>query len=186
MHADARRRRLGRAVDAEHAGECLNDRLVAGLHPHRALVAERPQRARDQPGMRGAHRACVKPELLHHARPHVLHQHVALGDVCLEPGDRRGIAQVERNPALVVVHRVERVGGVRRERRAPIARVVAAVGSLELDDVRAEIREDAPSKWARQIVGDLDDPDSAQRQHVYRRPSRLRAITQRCTSEGPS
>ena len=165
LHPDAGRRRFGRAVDAEHAGERLHDRLVPGLHLHRPVVAERPQRAIDEPGVRGTQARRVEAEILHDARPHVLHQHVAATDVLLEPGDRRGITQIQREAALVVIHGVKRIGGIRREQRTPIARVIAAVRPLELDHVGTQVGEDPSRERARQILGDLDHLDPAQRQH---------------------
>jgi hypothetical protein len=188
--------------------------------------------------MRGTHARRVEAEILHDARPHVLHQHVALPDVSLEPFDCCGVAQIEREAALVIIHAVERVGSIGREQRAPVARVIASFRPLELDYVGAQIGEDASRERAREILADLDHFDAGQGQHdlvpfgvipaerpgsgpgassarepesmtteraashdpwswiparagttrsnSYLRPSRLRATTQRCTSEGPS
>src|SRR5439155_10429497 len=66
------------------------------------------------------------------------------------------------------------------ERRAPLARVVA-LGALDLDDVGTEVREDLAGHRPGQRLPDLDDPDAVE----HHRKSE-RAMTMRCTSEGPS
>ena len=60
---------------------------------------------------------------------------------------------------------------------------VVALGPLDLDDVGAHVGEDLGHHRAGQVLRDLDDADAFQRQHQR---NSERAMTMRCTSEGPS
>jgi hypothetical protein len=76
---------------------------------------------------------CTKPELVDRARPHVLDHHVGVfDDERLQPLAGHAVAQVERHRALVVIEHVEQRRGAVRERRPPVARIVALVGASTL------------------------------------------------------
>ena len=84
----------------------------------------------------------VQAEAFHDAWAHVVDEDVTTADIGFEPSDGALVAQVEREAALVVVHRVEAVTGVGGEQSTPIAGVVAALRPLELDHVGAEVGKD--------------------------------------------
>ena len=73
---------------------------------------------------------------------------------------RRRVLQVHRDRALAQVDRVERAAGALQKGRAPAARIVAALGPLDLDHVGAEVREDLGAVGPRQILRDLDHADA--------------------------
>ncbi len=164
LHADAGRGSVLGAIDAEDAREGLHHWLVPGQQTHRALVPVRPQRAVDEPRIEARERRGVQSEFVQRARTQVLDQHVRLGQARLQPFDRGRILQVERDAALVPVHRLERGRGTLPERRAPAARVVTALRALDLEHVGAHRREDLARVRAGQVLGDLDDLDADQRQ----------------------
>src|SRR5262249_11692518 len=97
-----------------------------------------------------------------------------------------GVFQVELDRSLVGVDRRETRRDTLPERRAPAPRVVT-FRPLDLDDVRTEVREDFGGVRTRQVLAQLDDLDACQRQHrrATQRKSE-RAMTMRCTSDGPS
>ena len=68
------------------------------------------------------------------------------------------------------------------EGRAPAAGVVA-LGALDLDDVGAHVGEDLRGHRPREVLRELDDADALERQHQRKS---WRAMTMRCTSDGPS
>src|SRR5206468_9507592 len=128
------------AIDAEESSESLHHRLVAGTEPARAGVAERPERAEDQPRIYLVQRLGAEPQLLDHAGAEILDEHIGLGEIALEPGDRLRVLQVEDDGALVHVHGVENRAAAQGEGRTPAARLVA-FRALHFHDVRAHVGE---------------------------------------------
>ena len=163
-HADAHRLA---AVDAGHAHDAamrLHQRVVARPLAQRPGAAIGAEIAIDQRGLFGAQRRRAEAELVDRAGPHVLDHDVGvLEDERFQPLDRDVVAQVEREPALVVIEHVEQRRGAVRERRPPVARVVALAGAFDLDDVGAEIGEDRGCVRAGDAVAELDDGGPGQR-----------------------
>ncbi len=88
-----------------------------------------------------------------------------------EPGDQRAPLlrfEIGSDRALAAVAAMEVAGGeiaaVRRrhERRPPASRVVAASGTLDLDDVGAEIGEKLPGPWTGEDAGKLENAQPVQ------------------------
>ena len=126
-------------------------------------------------GFFAQHDVGAEPQLLHHARPHVVDEHVGARHLVHEPGDVLRVLQVERDPALVGVHGQIRGRHAVPERRAPAARVVA-LGALHLDDVGAHAGEDAGGERAGEGAAQLDDADAFERQGHLRPPGRGEAM----------
>ena len=104
-------------------------------------------------------RLCAEPQLLDHPGAEILDEHIGLGQVVLEPGDRPRIFQVEDDGALVHVHGVEDGPAAQGEGRTPAARLVA-LWPLDLHDVRAHVGEDLAGERAGQRLRDLDHLDA--------------------------
>jgi hypothetical protein len=88
-------------------------------------------------------------------------------DEGFQPISLDAVTQVEREPALVVIEHVEQRRGAMRERRPPVARVVALAGRFHLDDVGAEVGEDRACVGAGDAVAEFDDRGAGQRQSVH-------------------
>jgi hypothetical protein len=115
------------------------------------------------------------PELLVGAE--VLDQHVGPGAERREVAPALGVVEVEDGAALVGVAVEERERAVRRmdvagERRPQASRISA--GRFDLDDVGAEVREQASGQRAAE-VGQVDDPQMGERRSGGQRPPTGRA-----------
>src|SRR5207253_9879317 len=75
--------------------------------------------------------------------------------------DRLAVFQVEDDRAFVGVDGERARRRALPERRAPAPRVVA-LGTLDLDAVGAEVREDLAGHRPRQRLSDLDDANAVQ------------------------
>src|SRR5207245_986753 len=125
----------------------------------------------------------AKPQLIDRARAQVLEHDVRVADQRREPLDGLAVLEVHDDRALVGVDGEKAGRRALPERRAPLARVVA-LGALDLDDVGTEVREDLAGHRPGQRLSDLDDTDAVQHRRAHRNSAR--AMTMRCTSEGPS
>jgi hypothetical protein len=112
------------------------------------------------------HRLGADADLVDHAGPEVLDQNVGRLAELVELVDVGGEFQVQGYGALVAVLAVEieRGHAVRSVGRAPDARVVAAVGLLDLDHVGAHVGQQQAGQRSGQRLADLDDANSFQRQ----------------------
>jgi hypothetical protein len=104
-------------------------------------------------------------DLVDHARPQVLDQNVRRVSQPMQLGDVVGRFQVEHDRALVAVLAVEieRGHAIRPERRAPDARIVAALGLLDLENVGAHVGQQHAGQRPGQRLAHLDDANSIQR-----------------------
>src|SRR5581483_7111779 len=98
----------------------------------RPLGAERRQRAVDQARVARGERGAAEAERLQRARPHVLDEDVGGLETRVEAGEVVGLPEVEDHGLLAGVRVVEDGAGAVEERRAPAARVAAAVGPSDL------------------------------------------------------
>ena len=111
------RRSVGRkAGDRHQAGHRLDHAVERRGLAVRPDLAEARDGAVDQPGIDRLQRLVADAELVHHARPEILHHHVGLGGQPLHHLDRLGLLEIERDRALV---RVDRDPRVRRARASP-------------------------------------------------------------------
>jgi hypothetical protein len=111
------------------------------------------------------HRLRADADLVDHAGPQVLDQDVRRLAQTVQRLDVRGRLEVEHDRALVAVLavEVERRRAIRPEGRAPEARVVAALGLLDLDHVGAHVGQQHAGQRTGQSLAHLDDADSFER-----------------------
>ena len=153
------RRAVGLAGHAHHAAKSLQQRVEAGLHHHRPLKAEGPDRAVDQPRVALQHAGRADATLLDHARAEVLDQYVGR---LAKPVERRHVLralQVQGDRALraILAVEVERGDAVRAIGRAPEPRIVAAIRLFHLDDVGAHVGQHRTRERAGERLANLDD-----------------------------
>ena len=172
------------AGDAHQAAHRLREEVVAGQRARLVRPGpERRHRARHQARVGRAQRLAVQAPARHQPRPEGLDQHVGARGQPARQLEVARVAEVERERALVAVE-PEVVGRLAlAPRRAPRARVVAAVGALDLDHVGAEVaeqhRRERPGEHAREVGHE----DAVERSH---RPGTLmtcaRSSSPTCTS----
>src|SRR5262249_48366945 len=85
-------------------------------------------------------------------------------DQTLQHLERAVVLEVQREAALVAVHAHEGRALVAPERRRPGAGIVAASRPLDLDDVGTHVAEDLRAEWSGDVLGEIDDDDSLERQ----------------------
>src|SRR4029453_2127705 len=162
-HAGADRRAARLAGDGHDAAEGLHQRLVAGAVLARAGASERRDRAVHQPRVDRRQLVVAQAEGLHRAGPEVLDQDVGAGDHALEDRHALRRLEVERHVPLVAVDDQERRGLPVLVRR-PRARLVAARGVFDLDDVGAEIGQEHAAERAGQHPGEVEHADTFERE----------------------
>ena len=126
------------------------------------LVAEAGDRDVDEPWVQAAHDLLGEPQPGDDPRPEVLNENVRGGYDPFDDLDAFGPLEVDRDRAFaaVVVHEWRGQGPA----LAPESpHLVAAVGALDLDDVRALVTEQHGRERARDHCRQIDDPDPRQR-----------------------
>ena len=164
LNADARSRAAFGAIHAEEPCKRLHHGLIARMQLHGAGMAVGPDRAIHQSGVQRADGVGTQSHLFQGTGAQVLNQYIRIGQIVLEPGDRSRIFQIERNAPLVAVHRVKGGRGVLPERWPPSPGIVATLGPLDLDHVRAQGREDFTGVGAGQVLSNFHHFDAGQRQ----------------------
>ena len=148
-----------RAFVAGHlhdAGERLRHGVVAGHRPTDRTRTERIDVVADHVRISGAHGRCADADPIGDARSHGL-QHDRRGSGQRERDlDALRVLQVDDDAALADRHVAMDDAAIADVRR-PEARVVA-FGRFDLDDVRAELREDHRRDGSRDARRELDDP----------------------------
>ena len=174
--ADPYRMPVGLAGDAHDPSRRLHQRVVARLGGERPAAPEGPDRRVDEPRVARPERVGPEAEPLGGAGAKALHGDVRpVGEPQqrLEPLRR---LQVERERALARVRGEEHDAAAFEEPRAPVARLVAAAGMLDLDDVRAQRAEDLgggrPCERARQVEH-ADAGEGAEGHRLHHRDTAL-------------
>jgi hypothetical protein len=150
---------IGLGIQAHHAGGRLGDEVVRARARERAVLTEPGNAAVDQPRVQPLHRLVAEPQPGHHAGAEVLDQHVGAGDEFARDAAVGLVVQVERDAALAAVE-----GQVHGARSFPqrgervLARVVAAVLALHLDDIGPQVGE--------VLRADRSGDDAAEIQHA--------------------
>ncbi len=164
--ADADAGPVGLAGDGDDAGEGLHERVVAGVLAERPLAAERADRDVDDARAALPHRLGAEAEPLGEPRSQALEEDVRARRQAEHRLAAAGGAQVDRDRALPRVGGEEEDALAVGERRAPEPRLVAALGPLDLDDVRSERGEDLGAERAGERRGDVEDADSPEREEA--------------------
>ncbi len=154
--------RLARcARDVGQAGVGLEQARESGIARVRSGLAEAGHPQDLQFRLRAPESCLVEAPAVQRAGSVILDQHV---EARQQPQQQRlafGLAQVERDRALVAVHRLP------QERLAVLvgrqgAQRVAAAGKLHLEHVRAEIAEQGRGEWSGDDVGNVEDPKAGE------------------------
>ena len=150
---------VGLTVDRSKAAHRFGDRGEPGTRRVRAVLAESGDAGDHEPRVAGEEHVRAESEALERAGTKVLHQHVGL---VAEPQHHReivGVLEVERDRPLATPEELppqgDAIPGV-----APAERTggVAAVGTLDLDDVGAKVGEVSRARGPRHHRRDVDDP----------------------------
>jgi aminoglycoside phosphotransferase family enzyme/predicted kinase len=161
-HADLARRPLDRAGNAHQSAQCLDREVVAGQVAERSSPAEPGDRADDQPRVEGQERLGPQAEPVGAGGFEVFQKHIAAPHQLLKEPYAFGLGEVEGDGTLVAVAR-EIVRAERTDERwAPAARLVAAAGPFDLDDLGPEVAEDLPTERGGQHPRCIQDADSGQ------------------------
>ncbi|MNN06385.1 hypothetical protein D3C81_1191750 [compost metagenome] len=138
-HAELQRRRVGFAIERHQPGFALDHQVIAGTLGLGAAAVVAGNRAVDQPGLDGLELFVAQAQLLGAAGLEVVDDHVELRQQVVDDLHAFLALQVQRDRPLVAVHAVEVRGLGLADAHAPVARIVAASGVLDLDDFGAEV-----------------------------------------------
>ena len=128
-----------RAGDRHQSRHRLDDEVEAAAPGVWAGLAEARDRAQDQPLVAGVQRLPPQAQPLHHARTEVLQHDIGAVDQVPEDLEILLVLQVELQAALVPVPQHERRRLALEKGRRTAHRI--ALGTLDLDDVGAHVRE---------------------------------------------
>ncbi len=160
---------VGLAVDAHHARLGLQHRIVARPVRQRPGLTVGRDREVDQLRIFRREARIVEAVLLQHAGPEVLDHALGIGQQLVHDRLAIGLGEVERDALLAPVVGHEEVAfavGATGARTGALARVVAAIGILDLDHLGAHVREHLGAHGTRDHAGEIDDANA-----VERRPS---------------
>ena len=118
------------------------------------------------------HVGVAEAPVLHRAGLEVLDQHVGLREQAQQHRAALGLADIERDRALVAVDADEIARIAVLERRPPVARLVA-LRRLDLDHLGAVVGQDHGGVGAAEHAGEVDHPDAGQRARGLREPLAL-------------
>jgi hypothetical protein len=168
---DARLLRLARRIAGKvhAAAEALDHEIVSGLIRAGTILPEAADRAIHQSRKRGAQTVAVQPVAGEAAHLEVLDQHIGFGRQLADPRLIGRIGDIERDRpfapvAGMVIGRAEVHAIVRfDERRPPVPGIVADAGPFDLDDFRAEIRQQLACPGAGEDAREFEDAHALQR-----------------------
>src|SRR4029079_12548303 len=107
-----------------------------------------------------------EPVAVEHARPEILDHHVGRLEQLAHDLLSIGLGEVERDALLAAVEGHEEVAfaiGAAGARTGAFARVVTAVGVLDLDDLGAHVREYLRAERPGDDAREVDDADAGER-----------------------
>ena len=156
-----RRRSVRLAVDVGEAADRLRDRAEPRARAHRAGLAVPRAAHDDEPGIDRVEDVRPEAPALERARPERFDEDVGIADELLQELSALGLAEVDRDEALVAVderppERHAVLLPAERPERVPS-------GMLDLDDVGAEVGEQRADDRASEQDGGVDDAQSLER-----------------------
>ncbi len=143
----------------------LHQVVVCGPRGIGPVLTEAEQARIDDARVDGGHRFVVESEPRHGIGPHVVDQHVRVGQQAVEHVQPGRFLQVERDAALAAIGIEEDRTHVGVPTRADLAHQVALRG-LDLDDVRAHVAQRQRRERPHQHRRHVDDLDAVQWTHV--------------------
>ena len=148
------------ARDPGEAAHLFDGHREAGAVLPWAIEAERGHANVDRPRVHGPDALGVESQGRHDPRREVLDHDVGLADQTFQQGEAVLVVELQRDVALPRIHAVEDVRPLPEDLVPDRRREAHAVGPLDrldLDHVRAEIREDRCRVGARPERGQIDD-----------------------------
>src|SRR5467141_1703790 len=142
----------------------LHEWIVARQRGEGAAGPERGDRAVDQTRVQPRGAREVESQLLDDAGAQALDEDVGARDEALEDLEAALALAVQRQALLVAVQRHEQRALAAPVGRGPRARVVAAAGPLDLDHVGAHVTERLRAERTGDVLRQVDDDDSVERQ----------------------
>jgi hypothetical protein len=115
-----------------------------------------------RPGLTSASAYVAEPPGFERPGAEVLDQHIGIGDQAPRDCLAVGLAQIERDRALVARLNLPPDGGAVLQ-QAPVAQRIAAAGRLDLDHVGAEVAECLGGERAGDQLAHFDDAQALQR-----------------------
>jgi hypothetical protein len=162
-HTDLVGRPLLRTRDRHETRLRLGHEVVARASRGRALRAEPGDRAVDDPGIALPHLVVAHAEPVGTADLEVLDHDVGAGAQLEGKRPAVGLREVECAASLASVDG-EVIGRLPAGKgRAPRAGFVAALGTLDLDDVRAQVGENHRAVGTGEHARQVGDPDTRER-----------------------
>jgi hypothetical protein len=125
-------------------------------------MAERAEIAVDQPREARAQGRGAEARSCRRARAQIVQEHVGAADQRDQALAFVSVLDVDADRALVAVHLVKHRRVVAPDRRAPVPRVVAAVGLLHFDDVGAQVGEDFSRERRGEGLADFDHANTGE------------------------
>jgi hypothetical protein len=150
-------RTVGLADELAHAAERLGHRGEPGTPRHRARLAVRRDPRDDELRVDPGQRRRVEAPPVERAGAEVLQQRVGAREQREDGVAALRLLEVQRDRALAAVDGAEQHRGVPGV-QAPVAELVAGARSLDLDDLGAEVGEQAARRRRGDEVAELDDP----------------------------
>ena len=157
---------VGLAVDAHHARLGLQHGIVARPVRQWPGLSVGRDRKVDQLRILRCETGIVQAVLLQHARPEVLDQDIGIGEQLVHDRLAVRFGEVQRDTLLAPVVGHEEVTlaiGPAGARAGALARVVSAVGILDLDDFGSHVRKHLGAHGPRDHAGEINDTNAVER-----------------------
>ena len=152
------------ALAPHHARQRLRENVLPALVGERPGLAEAGAEGADDARIDLGELVVAKAHALHHAGAEIVDDDVGVAHEIVDDRLAVGLAQIERDRALVAVeaaeHRIVEPVGIVGDRGA---REIAGAGPLDLDDVGAVVGEHLRRARAQHHLGEIDDADARQR-----------------------
>ena len=152
------------AAEHEHPRNRGVVEVMPGAIAKRSILAITTDAAEDDPGIDLTEGGLADAEAVHHAGAEALHDHVGSRRQAEKRLTSQGILEVQGERALVPIDRVEHRGVLVDERRHP-AHVVAASRVLDLDHIRAEVREQQGAERSGKQSREIEDSNVVECRH---------------------
>ena len=158
-YAYLRGRGVGEAVDAHQAAHALSYEVESGATAVRACRAEARYGAIDDGRIERAHIFIGKAHAIDDTGAEVVNHHIGVFEHVAHYGETLFALEVEDDAALVAVQRQERRRFAFDEGRPVPARVITAVGLLNLNDISAHVCEQHCAEWTCENLAEVDHLD---------------------------